>query len=457
MTQRNVDRRQFLQSATLVATAATAATGALAAETKAAGEKGRSRGAQAPGKSGEVHTRRWTEQRWLLDNTIRAVGVDWDQPRSVNYNAPCGPEANADFAAIRQRVQKFADISPAFESTARRREAKAQAAEEAGELVTARANYFMAAVHYAASQWPFDENNEKNVSLNNRKRECYTKYAKLADHRVEAAWIPFQGKALPGWFHLPHGYQGGRIPAVWTIPGMDGFKEANVAMYGDRFLTRGIAVLALEGPGQYESAVLGFRVSVPAWVAAGRAVLDWLAARSEIDSGRIGIAGSSFGSLFGTIAAANEPRYRAIAVSATCLEPGCHTIFEEASPTFKKRFMYMSGFADETRFDEFCRTLTWEGHAEKIRIPYLCIAGEADELSPLEHTERLFKILQCPRQLVVYQDSRHSVGNVPSTNLGPTPSVLAADWMNARLSGRPFASERWFVEASGRVAKTAYA
>src|SRR5882762_2120341 len=365
MTQRNVDRRRFLQSATLVATAATAATGALAAETKAAGEKGRSRGAQAPGKSGDVHTRRWTEQRWLLDNTIRAVGVDWDQPRSVNYNAPCGPEANADFAAIRQRVQKFADISPAFESTARRREAKAQAAEEAGELVTARANYFMAAVHYAASQWPFDENNEKNVSLNNRKRECYTKYAKLADHRVEAAWIPFQGKALPGWFHLPHAYQGGR------------------------FLTRGIAVLALEGPGQYESAVLGFRVSVPAWMAAGRAVMDWLAARSEIDSGRIGIAGSSFGSLFGTIAVANEPRYRALAVSATCLEPGCHTIFEEASPTFKKRFMYMSGFADEDRFDEFCTTLTWEGHAEKIRVPYLCIAGEADELSPLEHTERM--------------------------------------------------------------------
>src|SRR5439155_19303773 len=108
MTQRNVDRRQFLQSATLVATAATAATGALAAETKAAGAKGRSRGAQAPGKSGEVRTRRWTEQRWLLDNTIRAVGVDWDQPRSVNYNAPCGPEANADFAASRQPLQKFA-------------------------------------------------------------------------------------------------------------------------------------------------------------------------------------------------------------------------------------------------------------------------------------------------------------------------------------------------------------
>lgn len=67
----------------------------------------------------EISMRRWTEQRWLIDNIIRANGVDWDQPRSVSYNTPCGPEANADFAAIRERVKKFADIGPAFEATPR--------------------------------------------------------------------------------------------------------------------------------------------------------------------------------------------------------------------------------------------------------------------------------------------------------------------------------------------------
>jgi len=404
----------------------------------------------------EIQTRRWTEQRWLLDNTIRAVGIDWDQPRTISYNAPCGPEANADFAAIRARVQKYADISPAFESTARRREAKALAAETAGELVTARNNFFMAAIHYAASQWPHDENSAKNVALNQRKRDCYTSYARLADHKVEAAWVPFQGQALPGWLHLPPDYQQGRIPAVWSIPGMDGFKEANVALYGDRWLARGIAVLTLEGPGQYESAVLGIHVSVPNWIAAGKAVMDWMAARPELDLSRIGVVGSSFGSFFGTLVAANEPRFRACAVSATCLEPTCHTIFEEASPTFKRRFMYMADYTDESAFDEFCKTLTWEGHADRIRMPYLCVAGEADELSPLAHTERLMTTLQTQKQLVVYQDSRHSVGNVPSANLGPTPAVLVADWMNARLAGKPFASERWYVEASGSVVKTPY-
>src|SRR6267142_5512431 len=56
-------------------------------------------------------TRRWTEQRWLLDNTIRSVGMDWDQPRSLYLSVPRGPEANADFAAIRQRITKLADAS----------------------------------------------------------------------------------------------------------------------------------------------------------------------------------------------------------------------------------------------------------------------------------------------------------------------------------------------------------
>ena len=36
-----------------------------------------------------IVTRRWTEQRWLLDNVIRSVGIDWDQPRTISYNTPC--------------------------------------------------------------------------------------------------------------------------------------------------------------------------------------------------------------------------------------------------------------------------------------------------------------------------------------------------------------------------------
>src|SRR5215467_14234720 len=400
-------------------------------------------------------TRRWTEQRWLLDNTIRAVGIDWDQPRSIYLSSPMGPEAQADFAGIRQRITKLADASPAFEAVARRREAKAEAAEQDGNLVTARDNYFMAAVPWAAAKWPIDENNEPNRFYNGKKRECYTKYAKVAEHHVEAAWVKLpSGQSLPGWFHLPPGYRGGRLPVVISLPGMDSFKEMGVALNGDRWLSRGMAVLALDGPGQYESPVLEIYFSIQAWIATGTAAVDWLTARGEIDASRIGLAGNSFGSFFGTIAAAHEPRIRAVAVSAVCHEPGFHTIFEEASPTFKMRFMYMSGFTDEAKFDEFRKTMTWEGHAERVKVPYLCMAGEHDELSPLEHTERLMKALKGPKRWVVYQDSRHSVGGVPSANLGPFPPTHVADWMAASLAGKTWPSEKWFVTAGGQIVKT---
>src|SRR6516162_11573772 len=93
---------------------------------------------------GAPQVRRFEEQRWLIDNIIRANGIDWDQPRSLYLSAPCGVEASADFAGIRERVKKMADIGPAFAAVARRREAKANAAAQADRKVTARDNFFMA-------------------------------------------------------------------------------------------------------------------------------------------------------------------------------------------------------------------------------------------------------------------------------------------------------------------------
>jgi hypothetical protein len=115
--------------------------------------------------------------------------------------------------------------------------------------------------------------------------------------------------------------------------------------------------------------------------------------------------------------------------------------------------MYMSGFTDEAAFDEFRQGLTWEGHAEKMKPPYLCLAGECDELSPLVNTENMMKTMRCRRRLVVYQGARHSLAYVPSTQIGPNPSILVADWMEATLAGKSFPTERWLVTASGEVLK----
>ena len=395
--------------------------------------------------------RRWDEQRWVLDNIIQANGIDWDQARTAVLLTSCGTQINADIADLREKVKKFADITPAFESLARRREAKARAAEQNGEHITAREQYYFATQYWAYTQWALDEADEQNLKYNQHKRDTMEKYAAYADHHVEYVWIPFQGRQLSAVFHLPPGYKGGRVPVIVAIPGMDAYKERQVALYGDPWMTRGYAVLALEGPGYWESPLLGIYATVPGWEETGRQVMNWLLARPDVDADRIGVTGSSFGSFFVAIMMSAEPRYRAGAVSATVYEPGCRTLFEEASPSFKKRFMFMAGYSDEAAFDEFAKTLTWKGYAEKVRAPLLVIAGEADELSPLKYAKEFISALAGPKQLVIYQGSRHVVANVPSTNLGPAPSTIEADWMAARLNGKTFSSEQWYVEANGQV------
>ena len=52
-----------------------------------------------------------------------------------------------------------------------------------------------------------------------------------------------------------------------------------------------MAVLAIDGPGQYEAPMIGLYFSVENWMAAGKALVDWLVARPEIDPERIGASG----------------------------------------------------------------------------------------------------------------------------------------------------------------------
>ena len=113
----------------------------------------------------------------------------------------------------------------------------------------------------------------------------------------------------------------------------------------------------------------------------------------------------------------------------------------------------MTGYQSEAEFD-FAKSLTWEGQTHKLAIPYLCVAGEAEELSPLHHAERMLGTLAGPKLYVVYQESRHAVGFVPSANLGPYPPTMLADWMVDRLAGKPFVSEKWYIKSSGEIVKS---
>ena len=156
----------------------------------------------------------------------------------LSQRAAAALKPAADFAADpRSACRNSPTARRHFKPPARRREARAIAAREAGNTVTARENFLMAAVHWGAAQWPFDENNAENLFCNQRKRECYQAYA-ASLRRTASRKSGFRSRA---WrcrrgCICRQAHQGGKLPAVVTIPGMDSFKEISVAMYGDRWL-----------------------------------------------------------------------------------------------------------------------------------------------------------------------------------------------------------------------------
>ena len=456
-------RRQFLRSAGLAA-AASAAAAIPEAVSSAAAAPTPSQGAGAPSgdrwsrrnPQGEPSPRRWREQRWLLDNVIRANGVDWDQSHTEGILRSCGLVAARDMAAVKQRVKKFADFGSAFESVARKREAQARKAEASGDQLDARTSYYIAAQCYAQAMWPIHEVNDKLKELNQKKRDTFTKYMERADHHIEWVDIPYRGGGLPAVFHLPPGYRSGdKVPVIVVVPGMDGFKEKYANLSDDPVLARGVGILAVEGPGYWEAPLRGYFVDVPGWQETGKQVMAWLTKRPEVDPDRIGMTGSSYGSFFSAVMLSEEPRYKCCAVHGTCYEPGGETIFNMASPTFKRRFMFMSGITDEDEFDAFRKTIDWRGYAEKVTTPYLVLAGGADQLCPTEYTAAFVKALRGPKQWLIYQDADHGVGGSPAASNGPNASEHETEWLLARLNGQPFKSERWYIADDGKVTKTA--
>jgi dipeptidyl aminopeptidase/acylaminoacyl peptidase len=400
-------------------------------------------------------TRRLAEQRWAVDDAIRQIGVDWDQGRTRYVGAGGGVDAEPDFFRVRAAVTKLADFERVFATEAERRERRADAAHDAGLDVSERTHAFVASLLWGSAEWTFflspaaaRQAHEDNA----RKLAAYDRWLERAPHPARRLRIPYGDTTLSAILHLPAGpVPDGGFPAVLHVGGMDSFKEHAVALIGDRYLQRGIARLLFDGPGQGEAIFEGAWVSRTNMVDAGVAALESLAAQPEIDPERLGVTGVSFGSWWATQIAAATPAVRATAVWAVAHEDGLEHIFERATPTFKARFMAMAGYVDEDAFDAFARRWKLSDEAPRIRSPYLAIAGEDDELSPIGNTYRLLAAMPAERRLMVYRGERHSVGGGPAARLGPNHLDAAADWFVERFAGRPLTQDVTIVEASGQA------
>src|SRR5438132_14267061 len=99
-----------------------------------------------------------------------------------------------------------------------------------------------------------------------------------------------------------------RCPVLIMAPGLDSTKE-ELHAYEEPFLARGIAVLAIDGPGQgeaeYEIPICGD------YERAARAACDWIEKRPDLAASKIAMWGVSLGGYYAPRATAYEKRIRA--------------------------------------------------------------------------------------------------------------------------------------------------
>lgn len=127
--------------------------------------------------------------------------------------------------------------------------------------------------------------------------------------------IGMDGREVSGLLRVPHESRGRErkgFPALVILAGRETGRDALMAI-GDR---DDVVLLALNYPGGERLVSPGDPFSGPRRIEEGardaadavRLGIDYLSARDDVDGGRIGIVGVSFGGIFGAMAAAADPR-----------------------------------------------------------------------------------------------------------------------------------------------------
>ena len=112
----------------------------------------------------------------------------------------------------------------------------------------------------------------------------------------------------------------------------------------------------------------------------------------------------------------------------------------------------MSNVTDDDEFDTFCEGFDPRPFAEKITCPILILAGEDDELSPVEYSYDVYDCIKSPKNLVVYEGAKHSMGGASSVAQGPHFGNMMADWLKDRTVGKPTgADEKQLVDMYGKI------
>jgi 2,6-dihydroxypseudooxynicotine hydrolase len=329
-----------------------------------------------------------------------------------------------DARAVLGRLTRFEDWCAAWVAMAEGHERLGDEALGAGRAVTAGAAFVRAAIYYHTGQSvSFDDAAEKR-RIQERQRDAYRKAMPHLRPPARQLEVPFEGITFTGNLRLPSG--GGPAPCVLLTPGADSTKEEFYTLENE-FLARGLATFAYDGPGQ---GLTWTRMKLrPDWEKPVGAVVDVLAAQPEIDAGRLGIWGRSFGGHAAPRAACFEPRLRAgISIGGFY---DLKSIWDRLPASVKDTLQFGLGAPSPGAARERAAAFTLAGALKHLACPFLIVHSGQDTVVPVEESERIRAEAAGPTSLVIFPEGNHVCDNIPY-KVRP----LMADWMATQLGAR---------------------
>ena len=322
----------------------------------------------------------------------------------------------ADFEDVTASIERWEDWCAAWCARAAIHESLGREALLEGHRLTAGEHLVRAALYYHFAKFVFVIDPAQMRAAHAKAVRCYRDALPLVRPPGERIEIPFEGRTLFGVLR-------GSGPVLIMAPGLDSTKE-ELHAYEEPFLARGIATLAIDGPGQgeaeYEIPICGD------YERAASAVVDWIETRPALDARRIAIWGVSLGGYYAPRAAAYEKRLRAcIALSGPF---DWDQIWQTLPELTREAFRVRSHAADEKAARLNAKTLTMKDAAACITCPMFLVAGRQDLLVPASHAEQLARSVSGPVELLVVEDGGHNANNRPYRYRSRT-----ADWLAAQF------------------------
>ncbi len=320
----------------------------------------------------------------------------------------------------------------AWLALAEKTEARAKAALAGGRQRTAREYFFHANSYYRMSDVLLTIAEEPKRAERFRKaQETFRDAAKLNNPKIEVVTIRCGNEEYDGYFCHPVTPKPGTWPAVLFLGGADAYAE-EIYFGGKQMLERGWAMLLVDTPGRGSSIYLKGIKTRPDYEVPGKACIDYLVSRPEVDPDRVALLGISMAGYYAPRMAAFDNRLKALVAWSGCYSvlDDLYDFCEHLQPTCQRLLGSVSH--DEAR--KLLKDFTMAGIANNITCPTLITHGSDDRLMRVDGAKKLFAEIAAKDKTLKIYDDPNDGGRIHCSHdywAHNVPYML--DWLEERL------------------------